>query len=114
MQPILKAGFHSEMTAARQAYENHAWKTAFYHLERAHILGQRYFWPHLQTHLWMFRFGLKRRDVKEITGQSLRILAVFPAALFNWVPEGNTGGANISAIKTLPIPTDLQKLLDSE
>jgi hypothetical protein len=35
------------------------------------------------------------------------------AALFSriWVPEGNTGGANVSAIQPMPIPADLRDLL---
>ena len=37
------------------------------------------------------------------------------AALFSrlWVPAGNTGGANVSAMRPMPVPPDLQALLDS-
>ena len=48
-------------------------------------------------------------------GQILRLLAVFPASLFGWVPTGNTGGANVSAFQKMVIDEDLQKILqDSE
>jgi hypothetical protein len=36
------------------------------------------------------------------------------AALFSrlWVPVGNTGGANVSAFRPMPVPEDLQRLLE--
>ena len=46
-------------------------------------------------------------------GQITRIVA---AALFSriWVPIGNTGGANVSAMRPMPIPADLRDVLDRE
>ena len=45
-----------------------------------------------------------------MTGQLLRILA---AAFFSriWVPIGNTGGANVPAMKPMHIPADLRAIL---
>ena len=31
--------------------------------------------------------------------------------LLGWVPKGNTGGANVSALKPMPLPSDLSELL---
>lgn len=58
----------------------------------------------------MFRVGLRSRDFREVRGQMLRMVA---ALLFSrvWVPEGNTGGANVSPLKPMPIPADLRELL---
>ena len=58
----------------------------------------------------MFRVGLRSRDFREVRGQVLRMVA---ALLFSriWVPEGNTGGANVSPLKPMPIPADLLELL---
>ena len=83
---------------------------AFTHLERAHVLGQRLTWHHIQAHIGMLRIGWARRDSREVTGQLLRILA---AAIFSriWVPIGNTGGANVPAMKPMPIPADLRAIL---
>jgi hypothetical protein len=38
------------------------------------------------------------------------------AALFSrlWVPVGNTGGANVSAARPMPVPSDLQAILDAD
>lgn len=60
----------------------------------------------------MLKIGLTGKDAKEVFGQILRIIAVFPASLFRWVPVGNTGRANVSALKSMPIPDDLIKYFD--
>jgi Protein of unknown function (DUF3703) len=38
---------------------------------------------------------------------------MFAALIFSklWVPLGNTGGANVSALKPMPIPDDLKQVL---
>jgi hypothetical protein len=58
----------------------------------------------------MWGWAWRQRQVRELLGQTTRIAA---AALFSrlWVPEGNTGGANVSAIRPMPIPDDLRDLL---
>ena len=57
--------------------------------------------------------GWRRREAREIAGQLVRIVA---AALFSrlWVPVGNTGGANVNAMRPMPVPLDLQAILDSD
>jgi hypothetical protein len=81
---------------------------AFRHLERAHVLGQRSTVRHVRTHLAMLRVGWQRRDVREVSGQLTRTVA---ALLFSklWVPLGNTGGANFSAMRPMSIPADLRR-----
>lgn len=81
------------------------------HLERAHIIGQRRTLLHVRSHLGMFAAGWARRDRRELVGQIGRIVA---AALLSriWVPTGNTGGANVSALAPMPLPPDLAALLE--
>ena len=84
---------------------------AFHHYERAHILSQKYTLPHIKSHLGMMQVGFLRKDAREMFGQCVR---VFAALIFSklWVPIGNTGGANVSALKSMPIPEDLKRLLN--
>ena len=56
----------------------------------------------------MFVFGIKNKNAKETIGQIGRILASLLFTLI-WVPKGNTGGANISPIKPMPIRKELEK-----
>jgi len=110
MSPQLKAAFATEMQQAKDCFGAGDIGSAFVHLERAHILGQRDTLRHTWSHWWMFRVGLRSRDFREVRGQMLRMVA---ALLFSrvWVPEGNTGGANVSPLKPMPIPADLRELL---
>lgn len=110
MNPRLKAAFSAEMQLARDYFRAGNLDSAFAHLERAHILGQRDTLRHTWSHWWMLRVGLRRRELRETVGQIARILA---SLLFSrlWVPEGNTGGANVSPLKPMPIPADLRELL---
>jgi hypothetical protein len=112
MHAGLRSAYQSEWNAAETARRAGHLDRAFFHLERAHILGQRATWPHVRTHIAMLAIGWRRRDRREVLGQTMRILA---AALFSrlWVPLGNTGGANVSATKPMPIPADLQAVLDA-
>ncbi len=114
MQAQTQQAFTQEMALARQAYQAKSYAVSFARLERAHILGQRYFYPHLITHAWMLRVGLRTRRWREVFGQLLRLLAVVPGFLFGWVPIGNTGGANVSALRPMPIPEDLKAAVPNQ
>ena len=83
---------------------------AFAHYERMHVLSQRLTRWHVRSHVGMLRVGWRRSDAREVLGQCSRILA---ASLFSklWVPPGNTGGANVSAFRPMPVPEDLAAIL---
>lgn len=112
MSPNIKTAFNAEMIAAKSAYADRDFQTAFAKLERAHILGQRYFVKHGVTHWWMLKVGLKMQDWREVFGQITRLFAVIPGYAFGWIPKGNTGGANVSPLKPMPIPEDLSTMLE--
>jgi hypothetical protein len=108
MKPVLKQAFDAELAAAAAAVD-HA--KAMHHLSRAHILSQRHTAEHVRTHWLMLRAGLRALDLHEVLGQVPR--ALFAAAFSRiWVPLGNTGVARVGALRPMPIPDDLQALLD--
>ena len=98
----------SELALASAAADPHA---AFAHLERAHILSQYSTRDHVRVHAAMLRWGLAQRDVREVAGQVLRIVAAATKTAFGWIPVGNTGGANVSPIKPMPLPADLAAII---
>lgn len=104
----VKAAFHREMEAARAAEKGGDLALAKSHLERAHILGQRWFLAHMESHFHMLRIAMKESDSKEVRGQIVRLIGAAPFHLVGWLPVGNTGGANISPTLPMPIPSDLQ------
>lgn len=111
MNAILRTAFEQEIALARQQLAVGELGTAFTHLERAHVLGQQNLVAHLRTHIWMLRVGWARRDFSEVMGQIARLLLTPLGHLTGRLPIGNTGGANISAFKPLPIAEDLAEIL---
>jgi hypothetical protein len=103
--------YQAELRAARAAYTHGDASQAFHHLERAHILGQRWAGPHTQVHLLMLGHGLRTGNGREILGQLPRIVFGFLGSLVGRVPTGNTGGANVKAEQPMPFPADLQRWL---
>ncbi|HKO29545.1 MAG TPA: DUF3703 domain-containing protein [Nitrospiraceae bacterium] len=105
-----RQAYDSEMNAGTEHYYDNRPDKAFYHLERAHILGQSFTFAHAKAHWWMLKVGWKRRDPIEIRGQVARIIG---ALIFSriWVPLGNTGGAHVSPFTSMPIPEEFQALL---
>jgi Protein of unknown function (DUF3703) len=111
MNQVLRSAYVAELTAAEAATQQGEIEQAFCHLARAHILSQRFTRWHVHVHWLMLRLAAAIGDWREVRGQLSRILA---AAIFSriWVPAGNTGRANVSAMKPMPIPDDLQESLD--
>jgi len=113
MHPELRNAYEAELRAAKAATMGGEVEVAFHHLERAHILGQRHTGKHVRVHWRMLRLGVSVGAWREVIGQSTRIVA---AALCSriWVPPGNTGRANVSAIKPMAVPEDLRAVLERD
>lgn len=84
---------------------------AFAHLERAHVLGQASTVQHIRVHWRMLVWGWQQRSVRECLGQVLRIVGAATKTVFGLVPSGNTGGANISPFKPLPVAPELAAII---
>ena len=88
-------------------------RTAFNHLERAHVLGQSSTLLHVRVHWHMLMWGIRQHSAREVFGQALRIAGAALLTPFGLVPAGNTGGANVSPLEPMPIPLDLQGEIDA-
>ena len=100
-----------ERAAAKTARSRGDLAVEWHHLERAHILSQPMAGPHVRTHVSMLGYGLRRRDRREIIGQVVRLMVAAPGTWTGRYPIGNTGGADVSAVRPMPIPDDLQVVL---
>jgi hypothetical protein len=85
----------------------------FHHLERAHVLGQASTVEHVRIHALMFLWALRQRQPRELVGQVVRMVGAATKTTFGLVPKGNTGGSNVSPFKSMEIPTDLSRILES-
>lgn len=108
----LMEAWTDERTAAASARRQGDFPEEWWHLERAHILSQPMAVPHIRTHLDMLSYAVRRRDPGELAGQLLRLVVAGPGSLTGRYPVGNTGGANVSAFRPMPVPADLRALLE--
>lgn len=106
-----RAAYAKERDRYRSARGAGDWNAAWQHLERAHILAQPSFWLHLLSHIDMLKFAISRHDVREISGQLLRIALVPVGSLTGRLPTGNIGRARVSAFAPMPVPDDLRPYL---
>jgi len=110
----LEVAWAHELTAAADAHRTGDLSEEWLHLERAHILSQPRAGLHLRTHAAMLRAATRRRDAREAAGQLVRLVLAAPGSLSGRYPTGNTGGADVSAFRPMPIPDDLQAILAKE
>lgn len=94
--------------AARQAGKS---DIEFKHLENAHVLGQASTLLHTQVHWLMFTWAIRNHNLRELLGQALRIVGAFTKTALGLIPEGNTGGSNISPFAKLPIDANFAKII---
>ncbi|MEX1993079.1 MAG: DUF3703 domain-containing protein [Steroidobacteraceae bacterium] len=107
-----RLAYEAEWRAAAAAIASGDAERGFAHLSRAHIVSQRDTARHVCVHWRMLKLGASAGDWREVSGQLSRIVA---ASLFSriWVPAGNTGRANVSAMRPMSLPEDLRVLLES-
>ena len=86
--------------------------SAFARLERAHVLGQSSTYYHTLVHIRMLKLGFRSRSLREVAGQIFRIVGAATKTPLGMYPKGNTGGANVWFFRSMPIPPDLQELID--
>ncbi|MBK0401874.1 DUF3703 domain-containing protein [Adhaeribacter sp. BT258] len=92
-------------------FRNGELQIAWFHLERAHILGQAFPVPHTSVHWQMLKFGWQIKSVKEVAGQLPRLLVGGIKSFVGKIPVGNTGGANVPPLLPMEIPADLKQIL---
>lgn len=102
--------YTSELNAAKEAMKIKNYSLAWQHLERAHILGQRYPVPHSEVHWKMLLFGIQIKSVKEVIGQIPRLLVGGVKSFVGTIPVGNPGGANVPPMRPFPIEEDLASI----
>lgn len=108
----IRLDVQSELDAAAAADASGAPDTAFRHLERAHVLAQATTVEHVRVHWRMLGWAIRHRRAGEVLGQMWRLPAAAVLTGSQWVPEGNTGGANVSALRSMPMTPDLERIMD--
>ena len=105
--------YQKELEAVKDNLQADNLNMAWYHLERAHIIAQKYPCEHTFVHWKMLQFGIKIKSTKEIVGQIPRLLVGGVKSFVGHIPVGNTGGANVPPLKVMEIPEDIKEILNS-
>ena len=102
-----------ELEAVKDNLQQDNLQNAWHHLERAHIIAQKYPCEHTFVHWKMLQFGIKIKSTKEVVGQIPRLLVGGVKSFVGHIPVGNTGGANVPPLKVMEIPEDIKEILNS-
>lgn len=86
--------------------------SAWWALERAHILSQPDLQLHLRVHWAMLRYALRTADLREAVGQLARLVLAPLGTISGRTPVGNTGRARVDPFAPMPIPADLGHALE--
>ena len=106
----LKPFFQKELNDFQMQMQLKNFHLAWNHLERAHIIGQKYPFSHNLVHWEMLKFGFIIKDVKEIAGQIPRLVFGGVKSFVGKVPTGNPGGANVPPLKKFPIQKEILEI----
>lgn len=109
----IRSSVQFELDAASDADARGEAQFAFRHLERAHVLGQITTVEHVRAHWRMLLWAARHRKVGEALGQCWRLVAAAAITGIGRLPAGNTGGADVSGFRPMPIPPDLQRAIDA-
>ena len=113
MPVALKHYYLQELEFYQGAFCNQDYSMAWKHLENAHILGQAYPKEHTKVHWLMLKFGFRTKNFREIVGQLPRLLFGGIKSFVGKIPVGNTGGADVPALKPMNIPEHLEQILNN-
>lgn len=114
MPASLALYYRVEIDKYRKAFETNNLAFAWHHLERAHIIGQRYPWQHSEAHWKMLCLSIKERKPGEIVGQLIRLIFGAPLSVINLIPFGNVGSTRVSMTKPQTIPQDIAKIFAAQ
>ena len=93
----------AELSFACEARQQQNDLVEFSHLGNAHVIGQESTYWHVKVHWLMLLWAVRNSNPKEFLGQIFRIVGAATKTAIGLVPQGNTGGANVSPFKIMPI-----------
>ena len=76
------------------------------------MLGQAATVEDVRVHWRMFLWATRHRKTDEAAVQLWRLVAAALLTDVGLVPKGNTGGANVSSLRRMPVPHDLQLVIN--
>ncbi len=112
MNKIHAKALSDEIARAKALMQAGRYGDAMPHLERAHVLGQRFVGAHVVVHGLMFRVAVAQRRPRAAFGQLVRVALGALGSAIGVVPVGNTGGSDVDMFLEMPIPADLAAVME--
>ena len=103
MNSVLRVAYEKEIALAKNLIATDELRQGYFHLERAHVIGQAFVGPHIRSHWLMLKVEFRRKRPCAVFGQAVRIVLGALGSAAELVPVGNTGGSDVSMFKRLPI-----------
>ncbi len=113
MSPGQQEAFDTEMALANTCLTAADVEAELRHLQRAHIIGQAFVGPHVRTHWHMLLVERRRGRLGAVVGQAVRIVLGAIGSAIGVIPLGNTGSGDVSMLQRMPIPPDMQAIVDA-
>ena len=101
----------AEIALARKARIYGDSLVEFRHFENAHVIGQESTYFHVRVHGLMLLWALRNLQPREFFGQIMRVIGAATKTAIGFVPQGNTGGANVSPFKVMPVKPEHQQII---
>jgi hypothetical protein len=76
------------------------------------VLGQASTREHVRVHWRMLVWAWRKRDGRELFGQVYRLAGAATKTFIGMVPMGNTGGANVSPVRPMPVDPELAAIIE--
>lgn len=111
MKTIVREHFAKELCQARTAIKTEDFKTAWMALQRVHILGQQYPFPHAIAHWEMLKLAWRQGDFKEVAGQLISTILAIPLTILWGRKRALRGGTNSDRTEQMSIPEELRQIL---
>lgn len=111
MHSVHRQALQTEITLAKTFLRQDRYDRAMHHLERAHVLGQRFVVPHVHVHWLMLRVEVARKRPLAAFGQLVRIALGALGSAVGVVPIGNTGGSDVGMFRRMPIDPELARIM---
>jgi hypothetical protein len=110
MPTAVREAFEGELARARLENDrDEKWRA----LERAHILSQQWPWPHTRAHWHMLTLAVRTSDLREVTGQLVRLAGGGLVSALGRAPIGNNGRSSVPSMQPMPVPAELARILST-
>lgn len=108
----LKSFVQRSLSEGWHAFRNGDVHLAWQKFSDAHIYSQPMAIEHTRVHFEMLRLALRTVNLREVTGQAIRLILAAPGSLSGRYPVGNTGRSDVNMFMPMELPSQIRNVLN--